>query len=225
MWDDSVAFVADVVIPSDFCDNPVTAIGNNVFDSRSTLRSITLPDTITSIGECAFRDCNNLQSIKLPDGLKTIGNYAFQRCGTLIKVDIPSSVESVGNSAFWVCKNLKRAYVWGRTTAIGTGAFKDSDDVTIYAYDSSPADTYASEHNISFIPLTSINNGDESESAQLIGTQSVEDDGNNFGLNQSEYNNFELLGVQIKSDAESKDLRFIAVVNEGIVSGATNQYW
>ena len=118
----------DVIIPSTFSirvvdgqtqyiegtDYTVTAIAAGTSSSgpfssaRSTLTSITIPETITTIGIYAFYNCSNLTSIDFVDNsqLTTIGECAFQNCNSLTSITIPSRVTRIDEFAFWYCDSL-----------------------------------------------------------------------------------------------------------------------
>ena len=157
------------------------------------MRNIELPATITDIGARTFSGCSELQYINLPVGIKTIDASAFLNCTNLTNLVVPSGADSLGENAFKGCTNLEEAYIWGRGTAVGSDAFKNcDDDITIYAYDSSPADTYASDNDVDFVPLLNTNKGIGYEDIPLTDTQTAVNDGNTFGLNQETYGNIEL---------------------------------
>ena len=59
---------------------PTVAIGDNAFFSKSTLTSVTIPDSVTSIGDQAFYNCSGLTSVSIPDSVTSIGNQAFLLC-------------------------------------------------------------------------------------------------------------------------------------------------
>ena len=67
----------DVVIPEG-----VTQIGGYAF-GRSSLPSVTIPDSVTSIGHRVFDDCRSLTSMVIPDGVKKISTHAFLGCSKL----------------------------------------------------------------------------------------------------------------------------------------------
>lgn len=61
---------ADVVIPSQIEDLPVTKIGDRSFSSNSGIKSVVILEGVVEIGEMSFCYDKNLQSVKLPNTLK-----------------------------------------------------------------------------------------------------------------------------------------------------------
>ncbi|MBQ3616844.1 MAG: leucine-rich repeat protein, partial [Bacteroidales bacterium] len=55
----------------------VTAIGDNVFNSCTSLTSVTIPENVTAIGERAFVNCYSLTSVTIPENVTSIGEDAF----------------------------------------------------------------------------------------------------------------------------------------------------
>lgn len=84
----------------------VTYIGAYAFNGCIGLSSITIPDSVTSIGECAFYQCKELTSVTIPDSVTWIGNGAFYECEKLTSITIPDNVTSIGMHAFYGCTNL-----------------------------------------------------------------------------------------------------------------------
>lgn len=67
--------------------NTVTSIGDDTFDSCSSLMSVTIPNTVTSIGRNAFFLCKNLENVTIPNLVTTIGQNAFSECNGLLSVN------------------------------------------------------------------------------------------------------------------------------------------
>ena len=77
----------------------VIEIGQDAF-ARSSLTSITIPNSVTKIGDRAFMYCFSLQAVTIPNSVTTIGDSAFAGSRCLTSVTIPNSVTTIGDSAF-----------------------------------------------------------------------------------------------------------------------------
>lgn len=113
-----------VIIPDEIDSEPVVAIGERAFDSKTSLESITMPDSITSIGAVAFAECYNLTNVKLPSSLETINEYAFGGCG-FSEITLPDSLKSINDGAFNNCTNLKSITIPGNIKTINFETFKE----------------------------------------------------------------------------------------------------
>lgn len=172
--------------------NSVTDIGGGVFSGCSKLGGIIIPNSVTNWdGSYAFYGCNSLESIKLSNGIADINNYMFKYCSSLKSITIPNSVTRIGEHAFWECSNLnsiiipsgvmgiegyafcfcsslKSIVIPASVTSINWDAFYGCEDITIYGYIGSYAETYATEKNISFVSLDeSIGSCDYDYSSEL----------------------------------------------------------
>ncbi|MGI6008917.1 MAG: leucine-rich repeat protein [Methanomethylophilus sp.] len=101
----------------------VTSVAMEGFSSRSSIVSVTLPDTLESIGDGAFYECGSLESVAIPDSVETIGINAFQFCTSMASLYIGSSVETIGDFAFSNCTSLTSVTVPDSVTYIGEEAF------------------------------------------------------------------------------------------------------
>ena len=83
---------------------------NSAFNSvRSTIQSVSLPQTLKRIGDYAFYNCTNLETLTFAEdsNLTEIGIWAFMYCSGLTGViTIPSTVTNIGASAFAFCNGL-----------------------------------------------------------------------------------------------------------------------
>ena len=86
-------------------------------------------ETVTLQNE-AFKGKNEVVSVTLPNTLISIGGNCFSGCGSLEKITIPSSVEEISETAFAECENL-----------------------TIYCYKDSYAESYAVAKGIPYVIL------------------------------------------------------------------------
>lgn len=116
--------------------NSVAHIGNSAFQNCSRLPAINLSDNITHIGSSAFLGCTKLTSIVLPNQLTNIYSYTFRDCTSLISITIPDSITNIHSTAFYH-KDIN----------------SDLQNIVIYGYSSSAAETYAKDKNIKFVYL------------------------------------------------------------------------
>ena len=69
-------------------DGPVKSIGLKAFYNRTSLTSVTIPDSVTEIGVQAFYYCTSLTSVTIPDSVTKIRQDAFVDCTSLTSVHI-----------------------------------------------------------------------------------------------------------------------------------------
>ena len=117
--------VTSVTIPDD-----IITIPYRMFYECTSLTSVTIPDSVTSIGDYAFYRCKSLTSVTIPDGVTSIGDYAFYNCASLTSVTIPDSVTSIGNYAFRGCTSLSSITIGNSVTSIGDYAFTYCNSLT-----------------------------------------------------------------------------------------------
>ena len=69
----------DIIIPDTYNNLPVTAIGDNAFNSPrcALINSIVMSNNITSIGNYAFGRCDNLTHMSIGNGIANIDREAF----------------------------------------------------------------------------------------------------------------------------------------------------
>ena len=97
--------------------------GGAFAQARSTLQSVSLPETITSISNYSFYGCSSLTSVTIPDSVTSIDLYAFAACHGLTSITIPKKVTTIGTYAFSSCSGL--------TSVIFE---EDSQLITIWGY-------------------------------------------------------------------------------------------
>ncbi len=119
-----------VVIPTTILGLTVTGIGDEAFQTNSSLTSVTIPGSVTNIGDQAFGSCTGLTSVTIGNGVASIGEYAFFNCIGLTSVTIGNGVTSIGEYAFFNCTNLTSVTIPASVTSIGEYAFYDCTSLT-----------------------------------------------------------------------------------------------
>ncbi len=66
----------------------ITKIGS--LFTKSTVRSVEIPEGVKTIGDSAFTDCEKLERIELPESMEQVGQYAFERCRGVSHLKIKS---------------------------------------------------------------------------------------------------------------------------------------
>jgi len=112
-----------VEIPSDITGLPVTSIRYQAFLGKTSITSMTVPDSVENIGYGAFRSCINLASIDLSNNITAIANDTFYTCGSLTSVIIPDNVTIIHDYAFAYCRKLTSVTVPDKVTSIGNSSF------------------------------------------------------------------------------------------------------
>lgn len=77
---------AEVRLPGQIEDMPVTRIEKKAFLSRKDLRRVFLPDSLEEIGDWAFAYCGSLKEVVAPCREVRFGRAVFMECGSLEKL-------------------------------------------------------------------------------------------------------------------------------------------
>ncbi len=111
--------------------NGLTSIGDYAFAGCSGLTSMTnIPNSVLNIGEGAFVSCSGLASLTIPESVIDIADGAFRDCTSLTSVTIPNSVTSIGSTAFYNCSGLASVTIPNSVTSIGSSAFYGCSSLT-----------------------------------------------------------------------------------------------
>lgn len=80
-------------------------IADGVFSECTRISSITIPAAVTAIGENAFSGRSSLKTVTFAPGsrLTTIGDYAFYECSKLSSINFPDSVTNIGTDVLSGC--------------------------------------------------------------------------------------------------------------------------
>lgn len=95
-----------VVLPAIHENQPVVAIGEEAFQGRADILTVTLPDTVRLLGRRAFYGCGGLKSVVFGNGLREIGPEAFGHCSALTTVVLPAGLRRVAQRALDGCDSL-----------------------------------------------------------------------------------------------------------------------
>lgn len=117
------------------------SIGQNAFDSCSTLTSIAIPNRIKYIGGFAFRFCDNLTKVIIPDiasWCKVVYDNTYynkpledrdlyrDEDTKVTNLTIPNGVTSISANAFYGCKSITSVTIPNSVTSISANAFSGS---------------------------------------------------------------------------------------------------
>ena len=166
-------------------ENNVLYVGNHCIEANYNISdNYTIKTGTKTIADYAFAWCYSLTSVTIPDSVTSIGNSAFSGCA-LTSITIPGSVMNIGDRAFSSCGSLTSVTIPDSVTSIGDDAFAGCDNLTIYGYAGSAADTYALENDIPFYAIGTIE--DEQTGVSVAGNgEDVLPEGTELSVVQTE---------------------------------------
>ncbi len=167
-----IGTAATVTIPSTINKLPVTSISG--FTGNTIVKNVNISDNVKEINYNAFKDCTNLQSVTMSDGVQYIRSGAFQGCTSLeniqlssnlismestvfrgctklTEIEIPDLIEIVFSGTFYNCTSLKKLSFPSAIQKIEPEILSGCNDVVIYGYKGTCAETFAKENNFKFI--------------------------------------------------------------------------
>lgn len=106
----------------EFPQNLLT-IGNNAFRGTG-LTDLSVPETVTSIGSCCFQDCESLVSAMLNCENVTLGIGCFNSCGSLETVNIVGTPD-LPKDCFLDCQKLTTVTLPDGLQGIGESCFNN----------------------------------------------------------------------------------------------------
>ena len=85
--------------------------------------------TVTTIGNYAFSK-SSIKSIEIPEGVTTIENYAFALCDSLVEIVLPTSIVSIEENAFQGSTSLSKILIPSgtRNKFASMAGLKDMED-------------------------------------------------------------------------------------------------
>jgi uncharacterized protein YjdB/Leucine-rich repeat (LRR) protein len=156
-WSSSLTTIAENAFEN--CDaltqleipNTVTSVGNSAFYDCDGLTTVTIPNSVTSLGTYLFYDCDALTDVSLGTGITEIPKSAFRHCDELQQLVVPYRVMTIADSSFKDSVKFTEITIPRTTTTISTTAFSYPERLTIYGVSGTYAETFAGDHNITFV--------------------------------------------------------------------------
>ena len=131
----------------------VTHIGANVFRNCSSLAEAVLSDSVEQIDTGVFAYCDNLTAVTISGKITSIPMMAFSDCSSLAEVTIPEGVTEINMWSFRDCSSLNKIVIPETVNNIVSSAFNGCDQLTIYGYSGSYAETFAADKDIPFVAI------------------------------------------------------------------------
>lgn len=156
-WSEAREAIRTVII-----EDGVTSVGDNAFESCSSLRDVSFGNTVTRIGFQSFLAAG-FELLDLPENITDIEGCAFNWCERLWRVCLPEQLGVLRRDAIADCESLSELWI-GRNTVIEAGAAEaDSQErfltnngmalsnLTLYGLRNSDAERLAAELDIPFV--------------------------------------------------------------------------
>lgn len=157
----------------------IVTIGCNAFEGCTSLESVRNLNLVDYIGDGAFKDCTSLDSLNISEtvvfnsnAIYNTGYYnnpenwengALYMGNRVVGTDLKNRETFVRDGATQIIGEAladKDAVIPASVTSIADNAFNSVENVTIFGYSGTYAETYANEKNISFIDLNALTKGD-----------------------------------------------------------------
>ncbi len=123
-WENGILYSGTYVVASDKDFSGVctikegtTLIAERVFENRTKITEIILPQSLKHIGEGSFSRCTQVKSVKIPENIVSIGSIAFADCTALESINLPQNLASIGEIA------LKNTQLYNNPDNWQDGAF------------------------------------------------------------------------------------------------------
>ena len=150
-----------VTIPNEIDGVAVTSIDDSVFNGKTTITKVTIPETVVKVGGYCFNGCSSLTSIEIPNAT-SLGGYCFNGCSSLTSIEIPN-VTSLGSNCFYLCSKLSSIEI-PNVTSLSYGCFGYCSSLTsieipnVTSLDSSCFNGCSSLTSIEIPKVTSLGN-------------------------------------------------------------------
>ena len=112
----------------------ITAMGNDAFRNKTTITSVTIPNTITELGNGVFEGCTNLTNVTIPTSVTKLGSKVFKDCSNLITIELPNTISSIGTNLFSGCTKLTNYNIPTSLTSLGSRMFENCTRITEFTF-------------------------------------------------------------------------------------------
>ena len=135
---------SDVVIAATYEGKPVTKIANYAFRNRTSIKSITIPNSVVNVGVSAFDGCSSIKNVYYQGGVEewckiyfsgsnanplSKGANLYFNGALVVNLHIPSSVETIRQYAFKGCLSLENLTMDNSVTTIEESAFSSCQNL------------------------------------------------------------------------------------------------
>lgn len=157
----------------------IVAIGCNAFEGCTSLESVRNLNLVDYIGDGAFKDCTSLETLNISESaqfnanaiyntgyynnLENWGNGTLYMGTRVVGTDERTGETFVRDGATHIISEAladKDAVIPASVTSIADNAFTSTENVIIFGYSGTYAETYANDNNIPFIDLDALTKGD-----------------------------------------------------------------
>ena len=164
----------------------IVTIGCNAFEGCASLESVRNLNLVDYIGDGAFRDCISLEKIDIKDtavfnanAIYNTGYYNNENNwenGTLymgtraVGTDVDKNETLIKDGTTHIVGEAlgnKNAVIPASVIDIEDNAFTSTENVTIFGYADTYAESYATENDITFVDLNGITKGDVNFNGEL----------------------------------------------------------
>ncbi len=173
--------VEEVVLPTS-----IVTIGCNAFEGCTGLENVKRLDLVCYIGDNAFKDCVSLEALNIGENTIFNANAIYNTGYYNNAKNWQNGVLYMGTRAVGTDANNKESLIKDGTThiigealasksavipasvtSIAENAFTSTENVTIFGYAYTYAESYATENNIPFVDLNSLIKGDVNFNGRL----------------------------------------------------------
>ena len=114
--------LTSINIPETIDGKTVTAIGDNVFKGKASIKEVKIPNSVINIGNYAFYNCHKLTTGTIGNSGKSIGSNCFNLCESLSSIHL-NNIETIGEFAFYGCKKMRETFFHESSLMISQTSF------------------------------------------------------------------------------------------------------